>query len=680
MRTRFGTRGEIDLGAVGAALNRSKRLIAFSTLGPAVAALAFCALVNPRYHAETRIFVETQANTPQTLDAETVNSQMQLLASRDLARKAVQALDLQNNPEFDRGPGLLAPLVWLGVLPDLSRQAAEDRALTRFFDHLTVTSPAGTRVLQVAFSSRDPDLSARGANAVADLYADLQIQARRERAHQAAKNLKPPIAALEARVTEAEASVESFRAEKGLSESGENTSRQSNEIAASLAEARAAQSTAEARASGLHELLRQGRLADASDISINEEVRRLSEQRLLARSKLAAESRTLLPAHPRMKELQAQISAIETQLRAAVEKAARGLDDDARVAGTRVATLATQMEEQKRAADVSSAEMAHLRALQRDAKTLRDQLAAEMAKFQGALASADATPPDARIISRALSPSQPVFPKTIPITLFAALAGLFFSTGAIAMRSMASRRDPLRRAPPPPREMVDLTPTEPPVHEAPPAPEPQASPEAPQASPSPARIAASRRLIERIAVASGRGGAHVLIASAGDATPACASLTLARSLALEGRAILLQTDDEDLFLREALEVAAGGACDASHPGLTQLLSGEASFADAIFRDDASRLHIVQAGGPVDAHSSDLSLILDALHATYEFVLIAAGADAAAHTLAADSDLTLIFANDRRTRAVLHGDFKASGARPIVLTGLDRGGEIVEIAA
>jgi hypothetical protein len=77
---------------------------------------------------------------------------------------------------------------------------------------------------------------------------------------------------------------------------------------------------------------------------------------------------------------------------------------------------------------------------------------------------------------------------------------------------------------------------------------------------------------------------------------------------------------------------------------------------------------------------DLSLILEALQATYDFVLIAAGADNAARSLAVESDLTLIFAEDSLTRDVLRDDFEASGARPIVLAGLDRGGEIVEIAA
>jgi capsular polysaccharide biosynthesis protein len=494
MDTRFGnfSEGEIEIEIVRAALNRNKRLIALATLGAAAAALIFYAMVEPRYIAVARILYATQ-ETP-ARDTEAVNGQIQLLTSRDLARKAVQALDLQGNPEFNRNSGLLAPLVWLGVLPDPSQRTAEDRALTHYFDHLSVTSPIGTRVLQVAFTSRDPDLSARGANRLADLYIDLQREGRRERARLAMQNLEPPLVALEA--------------------------------------------------------------------------------------------------------------------------------------------------------------------------------------------PADDAAPDARILSRALSPTQPVFPKKVLIALFAALAGLLVSIGAVAMRAMFFARSPLRRAPPPPREMD--APEEPPGHQAPPA---HQEPQAPAValvgeqldSPLPARVNASRRLIERIAGTAGRGGAHVLIASAGESAPACASLTLARSLSREGRAILLQTDDQDLFLSEALEVAAG-ACDATHPGLSHLLSGEASFADAIFRDDATRLHIVQAGGPVDAHSSDLSLILDALHATYDFVLIAAGGNAAARSLAAESDLTLIFAEDRQTRAILRDDFAASGARPIMLAGLDRGGEIVEIAA
>ena len=463
---------EVDLGGVAAALGRNKGMIIGATLGAAAAALLFCSLVKPRYAAESSILVENQesyftradpdasrtSDAPQVLDAEAVNSQIQLLTSRDLARKAVQRLGLQGNPEFDPAAGggnpLTRPFVLLGLLPDPSQQSLDDRILTKFNDHLTVMSPTKTRVLQVQFSSRDPDLAARGANVIADLYIDLQMQAKRESAHQAAETLKPHVAQLEAKVAEADARVEAFRVAHGLFDVRDGStvsSQQLGEIATRVAEARAQQSDALAKAHSLRDLLRQGRLADAADISSNDLVRRVADQRVVVRNALAAESRTLLPGHPRIKELQAQLSDIETQLRAAVDKAARGLDNDARVAAQRVANLNALMDDQKKVVGVSGGEQAQLSELQRNDKTLKDQLASEAAKYQAALArdNADTAPADARIISRAMSPSVPVFPKKLPITIFAALAGLFFSVGGVTMRAMtatgAGRRAPFRR-------------------------------------------------------------------------------------------------------------------------------------------------------------------------------------------------------------------------------------------
>lgn len=722
-------RGDVDLSGLFAAFGRRKRLILGSTLGAAAAALVFCMLVKPRYMAEARILVENQetyftradpdsargADAPQAMDTEAVNSQIQLLTSRDLARKAVQILELKGNPEFDPAAssgGLLAPLAALGLLGDPARKTAEDRLLANFAEHLTVMSPTKTRVLQVEFSSRDPDLAARGANTVADLYMELQAEAKRDHARQAARSLKPLIAALEARVSEADARVEAFRAEKSLYEGRDAKTvpaQQLGEIAARLADARAAQSEAEARARGLRDLLKQGRLADAAEIANDDLVRRIAGQRVLVKSQLAADSRTMLERHPRIRELEAQLADIDAQLRAAVEKAARGQENDARVMGVRVAKLGELLEEQKRAVAVSGADETKLRELQLTAKTLKDQLASEAAKYQAAMArdEAETAPSDARIISRALAPSTPVFPKKLPIVIFAALAGLIFSAGAVALREMTLA--PTGNVPPPPvkldgdppapggpsgtrlhgvrQALADFAAPASVSREASPTPAPAearlAEPElsfAADDEPAPAsRSPGSRDLVARIARAAKRGGSHVLIASAADAAPACASLTLARSLSREGRAILVQIDDSDPFLNEALEVASGGACDGAHPGLAQLLSGEAAFADAIFRDADSRLHIVQAGGAVDPQSVDLSLILDALQATYDFVLVAAGADKA-RELAAESDLTLILAADPGAREHLQDDIEASGARDIVLAGLDGAGDIVEIAA
>ena len=764
-------RDEIDLGGVAAALGRRKRLILGVMLGAAAAAAMFVTVVKPRYVAESRILIENQesyftsagpegarAEPGDALDESAINSQIQILTSRDLARRAVQELHLQGNPEFDPaagGPSLLTrPLVLLGLMRGPADQPVGDRLLTNFIDHLTVMSPSKTRVLQIEFSSRDPDLAARGANAVAELYIDMKSQAKRAEAHQAAEALRPLIASLETRVAEADAKVEAFRAQTGLYESAGQTTvptQQLGEIATRLAEARAAHSDAQAKANTLRDLLKMGRLADVGDIAKSDLVRRISDQRVAVRAQLAAELRTLLPGHPRIKELEGQLSDLDAQLRLAVDKAARGYEDDARVAAARVVNLEALLEAQKSAVGASNVDAAKLLELQRDAKTLKDQLASLSSKYQAALARdfADSAPPDARIISRALAPSQPAFPKKPPIIIFATLAGLFFPVAFViaseisgGRRRRAAEPSPAGRhenasiadlkrvvaefgeggvaAEPKPRffhrlrqaaaefgapavlledEAKVAAPALKPEHDATAdalaafAPETEDAPgtddpfemaDAPDST-LPLRTGAARDLVKRIAETAPPGGATILVVSDPDSAYACAALALARALAREGRAILVQVDDSDPALAAELESALANDLDDElfeevQPGLAQLLSGEASFAETIYRDGASRLHIIQSGGPVEAAPADTDLVLDALHATYDFALVAAGAGAEAARIAREADLTLIYAEDARARSFLSDDFAAAGARMVVLAGRDSLGEIVEMAA
>ena len=397
---------EIDLGGVSAALGRRKRLILGVMLGATAAAILFVVSVKPRYMAELRVLVENQesyftsaapegarAESVDALDETAINSQIQILTSRDLARKAVQALHLQGNPEFDPAAGSLSPVKRLLALFGIARSPADepigDRLLSNFIDHLTVMSPSKSRVLQVEFSSHDPDLAARAANMVADLYIEMKSQAKREEAHQAAQSLKPLIASLEDKVSEADARTEVFRAQTGLYEGvGKATvpTQQLGEIATKLADARAAQSDALAKAQTLRDFLKKGRLSDAGDIAKSDLVRRIADQRVAVRAQLAAESRTLLPGHPRIKELQGQLSDLDEQLRAAVDKAARGYEDDAGVAAARVANLDALLEAQKSAVGASNVDAAKLLELERDSKILKDQLTSVSSKYQAALA------------------------------------------------------------------------------------------------------------------------------------------------------------------------------------------------------------------------------------------------------------------------------------------------------
>ena len=160
-------------------------------------------------------------------------------------------------------------------------------------------------------------------------------------------------------------------------------------------------------------MLRQNRIGDIPDVANNEVIRRLLEQRVTLRAQLALESRTLLPGHPRIKELQAQLQDLDAQGRAAAERVARTLENDAHIAGARVENLTRALEEQKTVVGAADADDVRLRDLERTARLYKEQLESATAKYQEAMAreNSQATPPDARIFQRALAPQIPPSPR-----------------------------------------------------------------------------------------------------------------------------------------------------------------------------------------------------------------------------------------------------------------------------
>jgi len=428
-------------------------LSASGSLACFVAALIFVSLVPPRYSADARLLLENQdsflprADKGETksdaalLDPEAVQSQIELIKSRDLARRVIRSLGLNGNDEFDplaRSPSVLTrALAVIGLARDLAKVSPEDRMLETFGERLNAISPTKTRVLAVEFTSRDPDLAAKGANAVADAYIELQREAKRENARAAAKTLAPMVAELSKRVSGADDAAEAFRVKSGLLVGANNTTINAQHLS-DLNTQLSLSCSAQADANLLREMLASKRLADIPDVANNEVMRRLTEQRVALRAQLALELRTLLPGHPRIAELQAQLADLDLQMHSAAERIVRTLENEARIAGARVDNLSRALEEQKKVVAASQADDVRLRELERTARLYKEQLEAATAKYQEALSreSAEANPADARIVQRALAPHTPSFPKKLPMIAFASLAGFVLSLGAVIVGAL----------------------------------------------------------------------------------------------------------------------------------------------------------------------------------------------------------------------------------------------------
>lgn len=642
---------EIDLSRLGRALSRRRWWVIGPTLAAVVGAAVFVNVVKPRYTSEARLLLENQddflsradrtertdGNGP---DAEGVQSQIQLLTSRDLARRAIRNLGLQGDEEFDplaHGVGALTRvLVLLGVARDPTLMSPEDRLLDRFSEKLAVLSPTKTRVLSIEFSSRNPDLAARGANAVAESYIEMQQEAKREMARSAARSLATLVSDLRDRVAEAEAKVEAYRAESGLLIGANNTiipTQQLGELNNQLSSARAAQAEAQAKANLLRDMLRQGRIGDIPDVANNETIRRIFEQRVSLRAQIARESRTLLPMHPRIKELSAQLADIDQQWRGAAERTARTLENEARIAAARVDNLGRILNDQKRVAGSAGAEEVKLRELERAARLLKEQLEAETTKYQQALAREQmkATPADARIIQRALAPQLPAFPKKVPVIAFSTVAALILSLGSIvAAELLTGRARPEAaeadgknwRA----RRDDEDADGEYPVDDDAAVIEAQARASAFQAQGDPAVCV---RLLVAPSEADAVGGM---------------AIDLARRLARQGRTLLVAADPGDPVFDPLIEG------EDAPLGLADLISGEAGFEETIHLDGRSRLHVLPGGVAAEAGDYEPELLVETLAEAYDFLVFAASARTAPD-LAGCVDLAFVLGLDREAEAL-----------------------------
>ena len=320
---------EMNLGTIGRAIWRRKGSIIGPTLIITAAAFIAVSLMTPRYKSEARVLVEGRENIflrPEVdkamvdrgaIDAETVTSQVQLILSRDLAREVIKDLNLTELPEFNAALKELSPLSILrtiGILKDPMSMALEERVLAAYYDRLTAFAIDKSRVITIEFQSADPEFAARGANLIAEKYLSFQQVAKQDQARSAGQWLSGELEKLRGKVSEAEAKVEDYRAKSNLFVGTNNTTlvgQQLTELSSQVSAARAQKADTEARARQIREALRAGQSLDLSDVTNSELIRRLSEQRVTLRAQLAEQSSTLLPQHPRIKELRAQIADLD---------------------------------------------------------------------------------------------------------------------------------------------------------------------------------------------------------------------------------------------------------------------------------------------------------------------------------------------------------------------------------
>ena len=280
---------DADLRAIWRLLWAKKALIIGPALLAAAAALFIAGSMTPMYRSSAQILVERNdtvytrpegatASEIREADELAVQSQVQLLLSRDIGRQVVEDLKLAETDEFAPGSqGVVKRILSLIGLSSARLTASPDeQVLDHFFKNLSVYSVPTSRVIVIEFISSDPDLAARAANTLAERYLETQQTVKQTTTRKASGWLAAQIEELSAEVEKAEARVEKFRSGSNLFIGNNNatiTNQQLGELSSELARARATQADAQAKAQLLKDVVASGRAIESLDVANSELLR-----------------------------------------------------------------------------------------------------------------------------------------------------------------------------------------------------------------------------------------------------------------------------------------------------------------------------------------------------------------------------------------------------------------------
>jgi len=436
MRNELGGSGSpLDIGSVFRVLLSRSWLIGGLTLGAATLALILTVLFPAKYTATAIVLLDPRearvTDTREVLpgigsDASAVESQVELVRSPVLARKVIDELGLSSDPDF-ASDSIFDDLKQAIGFGQLTAKQQENLLIEKFEEALDVKRRGLTYVLEISFSSSDPDQAARIANAVAEAYIEGQRDLRADLTKGASQWLDEQIESMRQRVRKSEQVVADFKAENDLvdvTQGNQLIERRMEDVSQQLALAQARKAEVGARLQEVQAAARGGNAAEAlSEILKSDTMTSLRDQYANA-AQLEAQYRVIYGAqHPFLVSSRERLNALQRQIDQEVARVLQGLRTEEKAASQQQAALTAELDSLKEQSEKLRQASVPLAELQRQAEAERAVLTQYLGRLQETSREQSLQFQNARLISPALAPLSPSRPRKAILMLAAAVAG-----------------------------------------------------------------------------------------------------------------------------------------------------------------------------------------------------------------------------------------------------------------
>ncbi|MCG3162157.1 MAG: hypothetical protein JMDDDDMK_03397 [Acidobacteria bacterium] len=386
-------------------------------------------LTRPVYRAETKIELgketERVLQGQRIMEVETANvfnplylqTQIDTLRSRDLARRVIQRLNLAENDEFKSKN-----------IEGLNENEREVILVNNFARRYDVSVGRQSRVASLTFDAYDPKLAADVANTIAAEHITWSMENRLQGVSKAKEFLAKRVQEAEANLRVAEAELQQYLAEHkiiSLDDSGNITIARTEQLNRQLTEVENERRLAEALYYRSKEVPADELPPVVSDATVQTLTRELSKQR----QELANLSAKYQPGYPAVKQVQEQIKQLESQLNDAKQRIVKNIETQYHVARKREADVRIALGQSKGEAIQQNREATDLNLKKQKVETSRKTYEDLDQRLRQAEVESDFRPSNIRIIQQAEVPISPVKPnRTLNIGL-SLLIGLALGVG-----------------------------------------------------------------------------------------------------------------------------------------------------------------------------------------------------------------------------------------------------------
>lgn len=355
-------------------VKRHRWLILICVIMLLVGSLLFTFTRTPLYTSQTVILIERKP--PQVLKekdalsesveyAEYYKTQYEILKSRALAARVIREEGLATDPVFagdkkEERAGLINGM-WQGLktwgggfaqtkAPPAVRKADPDAIgpglVGAYLSMLEVKPVRSTSLVDVTFSTPDPELSARLANAHAYAYVRYGMELRSETNDEALEFLQKKLVDLKERVEQSEASLNNYRRDKGII----SVDDKENVIVDRLVDLNKRLTEAEAERIGLQaqvQTIQNNKFDSLPVINNSAVIQGLKQQIAKYVADYASLAKEFKPGYPPLDNLKTRLDESQQRLREEIRNEVKTINSAYTAAKNKEAELRSQMNAQK---------------------------------------------------------------------------------------------------------------------------------------------------------------------------------------------------------------------------------------------------------------------------------------------------------------------------------------------